>query len=227
MANDPQPDPWTRPAETTPDKAPRRPAWRRALRLLLRTVQGVVGALILAAMALVFTPAGDWLAARLRRVDPLEGADYLVVLGGRDDRVCEAVRLYRLGWAPRIIITSYRQDSEELAELARQFGVPSEALLLDRRATRTVDHPRTVAELPDVDPETHRFILVTSEMHTSRSGAVFEAAGYRHVIVRAPIWEIRPPNPQARRHWPGRASQLFAQAYETCAWLLYRARGWV
>ena len=142
------------------------------------------------AAALVFTPAGNWLGDRLIRVDPVEQADYIVVLGGDVERSVEAARLYREGWASKVIVSSLGQDVEHYGRVLAMFGVPESAILYDRQSDRTAAHPASIAGLAGIDREKTRLIVVTSLYHTSRARACFVQAGYRHIAMRAPAWRI-------------------------------------
>lgn len=203
-------------------RPPRRGA--RTCRRLLRCGQWLVNLGVLAALLLVFTPLGTWFGRGLLAVDPLEKSDYIVVLSGNFKRMIEGARLYREGWAGKVIISSSRKRAQQYADLAVLCGVPREAILLDGEATRTADHPRTVADLPGVDPANDRFILVTSWMHTSRARACFAHAGYRNIRMRAPIWEMETP---PRESSISRAHVLPLKLYEMAAWAYYKLRGWL
>lgn len=205
--------------------APRAKCRRRLPGRALRCLQWTVNLLVLLALVMVFTPAGDWVGQRLIRVDPLSKADYIVVLDGDRERAAEAWRLYRHGWAPKVIVSSKRQGAKSLAELVADLGVPAEAVLIDPNATRTSDHPASVAALSGVDRGRHRFIVVTSLYHTSRSRACFARGGYRHIIMRPPAWRIPSPPPHAWLDWTGRASDCYSKTYEVLAWAYYKAAG--
>ena len=207
--------------------APSRPRKRRLLRRLLRAGQWTLNTAFVLWLILVFTPAGNFLGNRLTHIDPLAKADYIVLLGGETARAVEAANLHRRGWAPKVIITSWSDDTDRLAEIARHYGLPAEAILYDRRAWRTASHPRTVAELPGVDTENHRFIILTSPYHTARARACFVKAGYKHVIARGLPWrrggQFAPP----ARRWPERMRCLPGQLREVIGWAIYAALGWV
>ncbi|HYF29364.1 MAG TPA: YdcF family protein, partial [Candidatus Paceibacterota bacterium] len=80
---------------------------------------------------------------------PLEKADAIFVLGSSDLRVpAYAAQLYHEGWAPLIIfsgkegkLATHRvwgmSEAEKFAEVARELGVPEEAMLLEKEATNT------------------------------------------------------------------------------------------
>jgi uncharacterized SAM-binding protein YcdF (DUF218 family) len=200
-----------------------RPLARRLWRAWLWIINGL--ALIVA--ALVFTPAGNWVGARLVWVDPLVKADWIVVLDGDRARGVEAARLYHQGWAPKVIVTSHGPAADDLAAVVRGCGVPPEDIIVDRSATRTCDHPATVGALPGVHPQTDRFLVVTSALHTSRARQCFLHQGYQHVTMRGPCWERGGEFTVAHSGWISGAHDLPIEAYEVLAWGYYKLRGWL
>ena len=194
---------------------------------MARLAQWGVNLTVLAVLALVFTPAGDWLGDSLVDVDPLARADYIVVLGGRRERAVEAANLYRRGWAPKVIVTSTKASAPGLAKVVEAYGVPKEDILIDSAAVRTASHPKTVAAVPGVTPATDRFIIVTSSYHTSRSRACFELGGYKHICMHAPGWRDGGRHGAGPGAWSLRAETLAAKIYEVLAWAMYSVRGWV
>ena len=199
----------------------------RRLRRVLRPVQWAVNLAVAAGAMLAWTPAGDWLEKRLIAVDPPTKADYIVVLGGGHSRAVEAADLYRDGWAGKVIFTSRFDDADLLAEIARSHGVPKKDVITDRDAMRTADHPRTLAALPGVDKHAHRFLIVTSALHTSRARACFRRAGFRSVCMRAPNWEKGgrlAPRKKSLGVGPGNVPALVR---ELLAWGYYKLRGWL
>jgi uncharacterized SAM-binding protein YcdF (DUF218 family) len=182
--------------------------------------------LLAAVVVLVFTPLGDWFGADLVRIDPLAKADYIVVLGGDNARAVEAAKLYREGWAPKVIVSSDGPAADELAAIVIAYGVPSADVLIDRSATRTADHPAGVAGLAGVDPAGQQFILVTTPYHSTRAIACFEHFGYRHVLARAPDWDYHGQFGPVRSDWHRRWIDLPAKLREIVGLWYYRLRGW-
>jgi len=203
------------------------PAKRSRARRLLRCAQWALNLLVLAAAVFVLTPIGDWTAGLLVDVDPLVKADCIVVLGGNRGRAVEAARLYREGWAERVIVTSTTDGAGPLAEVAIEYGVPREKVVIDNKATRTADHPRTVAALPGVDKAASRVLIVTSPLHTRRARACFRQAGYRRICMRAPAWELDEELRLLPQDVKGRARRLPSVVYEALAWVYYKLLGWI
>lgn len=182
---------------------------------------------LLVAAVLIFTPAGDGIGDWLVHVDPLEGAEYIVVLGGGAARAVEAAHLYREGWAPKVIVSAGGDGADYLARVAQVYGVPAGAILHDRGASRTADHPESVAALAGVDRNSQRFIVITSPMHTSRARACFLRAGYGRLCMRCPGWLRGGPSAVASNSWARRAHDLVGMPYECLAWACYKLRGWL
>lgn len=180
---------------------------------------------MLVVAVLVVTPLGDRLSERLITVDPLAKADFIVVLGGGHERAVEAARLYRDGWAPKVVVSSAGHWADDLADIVNAYGVPRSDILIDRQATRTHDHPRTVAQLPGIDPKSQRFIVVTSGYHTRRAANCFRQAGYSQLILRSPDWE-NGGRFAGERKWPDRFRDIPAVSRELLANLYYSLRGW-
>jgi uncharacterized SAM-binding protein YcdF (DUF218 family) len=176
-----------------------------------------LAAVVALAAALLVPAAGRYLVAE----DPPERADAIVVLAGSyPDRVLEAVELYKLGLAPRIILCREPETSgfRRVAELglnvprpsdisrlvAEQLGVPPQAIeVLSRAGDSTYAEAQTV-----IDEAARRgyraILLVTSKYHTRRAAAIYRllAGGRVKVIVRA----ARHDDFQSDRWWRHRMS---------------------
>jgi len=207
--------------------APARSRGRRALRRFAVCLQWAINLAVIAAVILVFTPAGDSCGRWLIDVDEPAGADYIVVLGGEAARVVEAANLFRRGLAEKVIISSTPDGVESFTRAVRAYGVPAGAVILDPDATRTADHPRTVAALPGIDKQRDRFIILTSPFHTARARACFRRAGYENLRVLSPEWQTGGAFAPADRGWGNRAQDLPKMFYETLAWGYYKLRGWL
>ncbi len=194
------------------------------LKRLFLLVQWTVNLIVLGVIVYVFTPLGGMAQDELTMQDDLRRADYIVVLGGDYERLAEAANLYENGWAEKVIVTSKGEDANLMANVLEHYGVPKDSIIIDDKAQRTLHHPRTVADLPGVDPGRDSFIVVTSRYHTSRSYASFNRAGYKHLIMRYPYWET--VRPEEWNFWK-RLSDLPMVIYEVLAWGMYKVRGWI
>ena len=207
----------------TPDaESPR----RSRLRKILRIAQWATNLFVLLVAIYALAPGPDRIGQALLSVDAPVSSDYILVLGGHNERAVEAARLYRQGLAPKVIVSSTDSRVEALAKVVEAYGVPRKDILLDHGPLTTHDHPRTVAALPEVDPETSTFLVVTSARHTSRARAVFVKAGWSNIRFRAPSWRLENDRLPQRR-WLGRLTDMPGEVYELLAWGWYSIRGWV
>lgn len=172
--------------------------------------------LIIAAAMLLFVAGSRVTAYSLARslewrYLPLENiprADVIVVLGGATepldpprpsvevnaagDRVLYAVKLYREGVAPRLLLSGgvlnwnrgrATTPAEDMAALMRQLGVPQEALWEQPRSQNTAEDALYSAQMLK-EAGIERVVLVTSAMHMPRSVALFRKQGIE--VIPAP-----------------------------------------
>jgi uncharacterized SAM-binding protein YcdF (DUF218 family) len=106
-------------------------------------------------------------------------------LGGGADRVLQAVRLYRAARVRYILISGgnlpWHQtrvpEAEQIAYLLKEWGVPSEALIIEGQSRNTFEN--AVRSKPIWDAYGfHSGLLVTSAFHMPRALAVFRHAGF-------------------------------------------------
>ncbi len=119
-------------------------------------------------------------------------ADAIIVLGAqvhRDGRpsaalrgrVRRAVALYHAGYAPRLIVTggvgeSGIAEAAVMEAIAVAHGVPADAIVLEARATRTLESAQAVGAL--VRAAGWRSVIVVSDpFHLWRSALLFRAEG--------------------------------------------------
>jgi uncharacterized SAM-binding protein YcdF (DUF218 family) len=145
-------------------------------------------------------------AAGARAIDGLPTAPAMVVLGGAvegarapwrlypdlrssSDRLWHAVRLYRAGKAPLLVLSGGTVNPGEPAEAdaMREFlvdmGVPASAMLLERQSRTTTENAADTARL--LQPRgIRKILLVTSALHMRRARGLFERAGFE--VVPAP-----------------------------------------
>ena len=160
--------------------SPRFATSSRAKRQWILVASGALGVLLFLSLGLISVS-----------VDPLQHADAIYVLGGsRIGRAMEAVRLYREGYAPTILLSPGGHDAAE-DELARQgihvpneadaerevlvgkLGIPAPAVLI---LPREVDN--TAQEAQAVEPLAaglgwKKLIIITDKVSTRRAGYAF------------------------------------------------------
>lgn len=116
----------------------------------------------------------------------LQACDLILVLGSNDMRVAEhGARLWLQGLAPKILFSGNvgvltrelfegKPEAEVFADVAREMGVPEEAILLEPRSTNTGENIVFSRELlveQGMDPQ--RFIVVQKPYMERRAYATF------------------------------------------------------
>jgi uncharacterized SAM-binding protein YcdF (DUF218 family) len=172
------------------------------LRLACRLL-GLVGVVAFAAVA--FTPLCDGIYEASRANEtPLQPGSAIVALGSGVSaggmlsarslrRTIYAVRLYHRGLAPLLVLLgpSRGRGSEEAllrAELAREMGVPPQAVLTDSGGRTTDEEAARMKAL--LSPRgIRKIVLVTGFHHMPRARQLFAGAGFD--VVAAPMEEIQ------------------------------------
>jgi uncharacterized SAM-binding protein YcdF (DUF218 family) len=144
-----------------------------------RVLLSVFGVLFLLAL-LVFLFVGDWLVSE----EPLQKAQFIAVLsGGMPLRALEAGKLYREGYAPRILLThpsepadalqalgiSYRSEEDYDSQILIHEGVPQSAIeVLSPPIRNTADEIAAISGSLSREGSS-TVIIVTSKVHTRRT----------------------------------------------------------
>ncbi len=208
-------------------------AYRRARR---RTAELVVGAV--AVYLLVFqTPLTWMLASPLEIAQPPVPADCIVVFaggvgesgkagGGYQDRVKQAVDLYRAGYASHLIFSSgfvfAFQEAEVMRALAIDNGVPASAIELETSAANTYQNVVFSGRIL----ESHgwrRVLLVSSPYHMRRALMTWHKLAPDVSVVATPV-----PASQFYAHERGASlEQIRGITQEYAAIVMYWWRGWI
>jgi uncharacterized SAM-binding protein YcdF (DUF218 family) len=138
----------------------------------------------------------------------LPKAEAIVVLGGatrsaipprpsvdlmeEGDRVIRAAQLYRQGKAPIVVLSGGRVDwqgggapeSEDMARLLQEMGVPATAMLQDPTSLNTYENAVNVKKILQ-EKKIQRVLLVTSAMHMPRSLRIFKKQGIEAIAAPA------------------------------------------
>jgi uncharacterized SAM-binding protein YcdF (DUF218 family)/glycosyltransferase involved in cell wall biosynthesis len=215
--------------------------WEERLRRLYgaarrRTAEGVV-ALVVAYLLLFQTPLVWMLASPLQVAEAPRAADAIVVFaggvgesgeagGGYQERVKQAVDLYRAGYAPRMIFSSgfvfAFQEAEVMRGLAVANGVPAEAIVLETQARNTKENV-TLSHSLLAQRGWRRILLVSSPFHMRRATMVWKKLAPDVDVVATPV-----PQSQFYAHDRGASlTQIRGLAQEYAAIVLYWWRGWV
>ena len=162
--------------------------------------RGVGLAVVTSFFLLAYTPLVNRLQGGPAPWGPPGPGHAIVVLGsgmGADGaltarslrRAVHGVRLYRQGLAPRLVVLGIRPDSgpgeaEARAQLARELGVPAEAILVVSGGRTTWEEAgRTWSLLGPLGAR--RVLLVTDVSHMERSREAFARTGFE--VVPAPV----------------------------------------
>lgn len=154
-------------------------------------VLGLLG--VMSFFLCAFTPLPNLLSRYLGVSSRVEPAEAIVVLGGGIDqtgelrneslrRTVRGIILHRAGVATLLVLLGPASDegpseAEVRAELARRFGVRSEAILTEATAWTTREEATRVRAL--LQPRgVRRILLVTNSQHMLRAKALFERAGF-------------------------------------------------
>ena len=145
----------------------------------------------------VFLNLGRWLVVD----DALSHSSAIAVLSGRmPDRVLEASRIYRGGYAPEVWLTHSTEPGATLAKLSVPYtgedtynkliliheGVPESAIrIIDPPILNTADEILTIGQNLQHQPD-RKVILVTSRVHTRRAKSLWNrlASKQGQAIVR-------------------------------------------
>ncbi|MGB9858618.1 MAG: YdcF family protein, partial [Moorellaceae bacterium] len=140
---------------------------------------------LLALIAMVATMVGSWQdglcsVARWLVVEDnaLQPADVIIVLSGEQgERVETAVKLYKQGFAPRLLMTGGPVEwnvaaADIMAWQAESLGVPPQDIVLERRASSTYENAVYTLEILK-QKGWRSAIVVTSPYHLRRTRFIF------------------------------------------------------
>ncbi len=207
--------------------------------MTLRRLCRAVGAVFLVGFLLIaFTPLVNVAYGRLLVQPAVAPAEAIVVLGGGSEpdgtlltaslrRTVEGIRLARLGLAPLIVMCGPRppaggpSEGSVRAELARTFGVPPEAILVEDTPLTTREEAQRVRDRLLRGRGVRRILLVTGTHHMARARALFVREGFE--VVPAADAEVL-----ATADRPGARLDLFrAFVQEFLGQVYYRAAGYL
>ena len=135
-----------------------------------------------------FTSAPNVLAARLAVPPDIGPAEAIVVLGAsatRDGTLSDAslrraltgIRLYREGFAPRLVFLGMYAEAEARARLAVSLGVERGAILTESRVPTTRDEAARMRVVLGEGLGVRAVLLVTDVLHMRRARGLFERNG--------------------------------------------------
>jgi uncharacterized SAM-binding protein YcdF (DUF218 family) len=219
-------------------------------RLLLWGLASIGGIVVLISQ----TPLVNWAMRPLVIYGPVERADAIVVLGGgvRYDgelseatrqRLVYALRLFRKGYAPVVVLTGGNPadpdlaESEQMERVARELGFSSLNFIVETEAKRTSEQARAVARIVR-NRQMKSIILVTSPTHSYRALRSFRKAGVPVIPGTTDPLQLTLKPPKPVPWWKGwftlspwkvinRLNLAGAVLYEYLALALYWWNGWI
>jgi len=206
-------------------RGPEPPRWRRLAGWLYRRIRGLLAMGMLTLIVLVFTPLTGRLQGLLDVTQPPQAADYIVCLGGEDERMIWAGELFKQGYAPRVIVTNFDKAALVMKGRMEIMGVPPDRIMADSASRTTGDHPGCIAALSGIDPAVQRFLIVTNREHSRRTAACFRKGGYAHFTIFAGCSSSYQQGPTTAQTWRERAMKIPTLSYEYTALLQYRLQG--
>ena len=192
----------------------------------------IVGGLLFSilALALVHPYFLQYLADRLVTRDTLAKADLILVLAGdaNGERVDEGVRLYKAGYAPRILMSGgplawQLTYADWMKKQAVALGVPAGAIGTQRRSRSTIEDAQYSLPLVKAG-QARSIILVTSSYHTRRAGKVFRKL-YRPEGIAVLVWPAPDRQFNPKRWWT-RHEDLGLVVWEYVSAVLYFLKGY-
>ena len=156
-------------------------------------------------------------------------------LGSGADRALHAARLYRAGRVRYILISAGNlpwsqarvPEAEQAAFLLKEWGVPSDALIIEGQSRNTYENAQRSKPIWDAYGF-HSGLLVTSASHMPRALAVFRHAGFN--VEPAPAdFNTEPILKGGPLVLLPAAGALAASSLALTEWLgllVYRFRGW-
>ncbi len=207
--------------------------YRTARRRIARTATGVV-----VAYALLFHPPLVWfLAEPLRVTEPAHPADAIVVFAGGvgesgkegsgyQERVKQAVDLYRDGKAPRIVFSSRYgyvfREIEVMRDMAVAQGVPASAIILETNAKNTYENVAFVTRILQ-EADWRSILLVSSPYHMRRALLTWRKVAPEVRVIPAPV----PRSQFYARRLGASLEQVRGLLHEYVAIVAYWWWGWI
>ena len=147
-------------------------------------IVGSIGALV--AFTVLITGSGLLLEGPQ---PPLERADAIVVISGDESqaRLSEGIRLFRAGWAPKLIFSGAAQDgvlsnARAMEMTAIELGIPASSMLLEPEAMDTFGNAVYTRRIM-IEHGMKSAILVTSPYHLHRAALTFQSV-YQGTDIR-------------------------------------------
>ncbi len=198
----------------------------------------LLGCATIALALLTLTPLAYYYGSPLREPSQPQPSDVIVLLshGQVDDqwlspegaqRTWAALKLYKEAFAPVIISSGSSHGGLDQAALQAKWlmlgGVPSQAIIVESRSSRTYQSGLEVAGILKANGR-HSAVIVTSELDVPRVRGVFRKLGYSNLSFQQ-VPEVAPPSASLFYHSGWRA--FYHATYEYVGLMLYKWRGWI
>jgi uncharacterized SAM-binding protein YcdF (DUF218 family) len=171
----------------------------------MKTIIATIVALAIVVIGLTMYLAPDDLAGCGDAPDgaaSCEPADAIVAVSGGDTtaRTEEAIALYQMGWAPKLIFSGAAQDksgpsnAEVMRRLALDSGVPESDIIIEEYGETTKQNAENTLSI-FAENDISSVILVTSAYHQRRAGLEFssrtaEVAVRNHPVASDNQWSM-------------------------------------
>ncbi len=210
---------------------------KRAYQVARRRATAVVLALAAAYVLMFHTPLVWWAAEPWRLAAEPRPADVIVVFaggvgesgqagGGYQERVKQAVDLYRAGYAPRMIFSTgfvfAFQEGEVMKSLAEMNGVPADAIFLETQAANTYENVTRSRQILD-SHGWHSALVVSSPYHMRRAMLTWRKNAPEITAIPVPVTSSQF---YLRRGGPS-IDQMRGLLQEYAAIALYWWRDWI
>jgi len=227
--------------EAAATRAESEQGWDQALRRIYRRARSHAVEVVVAVAALyllLFHTNFMWSVAEpLKRSATPVKADAIVVFaggvgesgkagGGLQERLGQALALYRDGYSRYLVLSSgyvyTLKETEAMRDIAVAEGVPAGSIVLEERATNTLENVKYVDEILR-DHKWRSILLVSSPYHMRRALGVWHKLAPGVMVTPTP-----PPRSQYYDHTRGATfEQVRGILYEYLANLGYWRRGWL
>lgn len=182
-----------------------------------------------------YSPVAEYLAMPLLVRPDVDRADVIVILGGglypnsslmpaSLERTLYGMELYRRGLAPRVIFSggiageATRPEGEVMAEFARRWAVPADAIVVEATSRTTYEEAVETAKVLR-ELGLRQALLVTDPTHMYRSQLAFQRQGVQ--VLPAPV-----RTREALRNSAGGRLRLFYESlHEYGGLVYYKIRG--
>ena len=142
-------------------------------------------------------------------------------------RTWAALRLYKSGFAPMIISSGSSHGGLDQAGLQAKWlmlaGVPSQAIVVERRSARTYQSALEVVQILKRNGW-QSAVIVTSDLDVPRIRGVFRKLGFTKLSFQ-PVPEFR--RPTGIIYYSSGWRAFYHATYEYAALISYKWRGWI